>query len=143
MVSAALPVGPSHARHPSGSRTSSIWTGHAATVALPKAKLLQLDHHQSSGRFTSPLRMGLNYSSSLRLRVHGTNPRAQARGRSLIGNVTECAVSAERRGRVQSRTPILGPDRALLALDPAANCKSLKPAKYVFLLRRKSAENLY
>jgi len=31
----------------------------------------------------------------------------------------------ERHGRFQSRTPIPGPDRALLALDPSANRKSI------------------
>ena len=52
--------------------------------------------------------------------------------------MTSCAVSAERHGRAQSRTPIRGPDRALLALDPSANRKSIKPAKYSLRLRRKS-----
>ena len=60
--------------------------------------------------------------------------RAQPLGRPLTGNVTRCAVSVERHGRIQSRTPILGPDRALLALDPSANRKSIKLAKYILLL---------
>ena len=64
--------------------------------------------------------------------------RAQPLGRPLTGNVTRCAVSVERHGRIQSRTPILGPDRALLALGPSANRKSIKLAKYILLLRRKS-----
>src|ERR1035441_264402 len=37
----------------------------------------------------------------------------------------------DRHERFPSRTPILGPDRALLALDPAADCKSINPAKYI------------
>ena len=48
--SAALTVGFSHARYPSGKRASSIWMGHAATVVLSKAKLLQLDHRQKNPR---------------------------------------------------------------------------------------------
>jgi len=32
--------------------------GHAATVALSEAKLLQLDHRQSSGLLTNPRRAG-------------------------------------------------------------------------------------
>jgi hypothetical protein len=39
-VSVFLTVGFSQARYPNGNRTSSIWMGHAATVALSKAKLL-------------------------------------------------------------------------------------------------------
>jgi hypothetical protein len=39
-VSAFLTVGFSPARYRSGNRTSSIWMGHAVTVALSKAKLL-------------------------------------------------------------------------------------------------------
>jgi hypothetical protein len=39
-ASAVLTVGASHARFPSGNRTSSIWMGRAATIALSKGKLL-------------------------------------------------------------------------------------------------------
>ncbi len=37
-----------HARYNSRNRTSSIWMGHAATLALCKAELLKLDNRQSS-----------------------------------------------------------------------------------------------
>ncbi len=40
MVIAVLTVGLPHARCASGNRTSSIWMGHAAAVALFKAKFL-------------------------------------------------------------------------------------------------------
>ena len=59
------------------------------------------------------------------------------------GSVNPCAVSVERHGRVQSRTPILGPDRALLALGPSANRKSINLAKYILLLPHGEYGNLY
>jgi hypothetical protein len=52
-------------------------------------------------------------------------------------------VSLERRGRVQSRAPIRGPDQAILALDPSANRKSFKLAKYILLLPQNEDGNLY
>jgi hypothetical protein len=62
-------------------------------------------------------------------------------GHRPTGNVISSLLSWERHGRVQSRTPILGPDRALLALGPSANRRSAKPAKYVLLLCGKSKGN--
>jgi hypothetical protein len=60
--------------------------------------------------------------------------RAQPHGRCPTGNVIPSLLSAERHGRVHSRTPILRPDRGLLALGPSANRKSIKPAKYILFL---------
>ena len=39
-VTAFVTVGSSHARYPSGNLTQSVWMGHAATIALSKAKSL-------------------------------------------------------------------------------------------------------
>jgi hypothetical protein len=63
--------------------------------------------------------------------------------RRPTGDVIPSLLSRERHERVQSRTPILGSDRALLAQYPSANRKSIKPAKHVLLLRRNEYGNLY
>jgi hypothetical protein len=54
--------------------------------------------------------MRFNYSNMLCLRHHGKNLRPQPLGRRPTGNVTPARLSWEQHGRVQSRTPILGPD---------------------------------